>query len=94
MTSKKPASSKRTAIPKASDYAKAFRKDWERLARSGRYDLTRLKEVMLRLIANGGPLGSEGSTTPSRGTGWVIGNATSAGTSFSSINWTKPASSD
>ncbi len=51
MTSKKPASSKRSALPRTSDYTKIFRKDWERLTRSGRYDMKRLKEEMLRLIA-------------------------------------------
>lgn len=41
MTSKKPASSKRASPPKACDYTKTFLKDWERLSRSGRYDLKR-----------------------------------------------------
>lgn len=59
MTSKKPASSKRAALPRAADYAKAFQKDWERLSRSGRYDMKRLKEAMLLLIANDAPLGPE-----------------------------------
>ena len=27
-------------------------KDWERLSRSGRYDMNRIKEAMLLLIAN------------------------------------------
>jgi mRNA interferase YafQ len=52
MTSKKPASNKRAPLPRRSDFTKAFTKDWERLSRSGRYDLNRLKEVMLLLIAN------------------------------------------
>ena len=59
MISKKPASSKRAAPPRACDYTKTFRKDWERLSRSGRYDLKRLKEAMLLLIANDAPLGPE-----------------------------------
>ena len=59
MTSKKPASVKRAALPRASDYTKSFLKDWERLSRSGRYDMRRLKEAMLLLIANDGPLGPE-----------------------------------
>jgi mRNA interferase YafQ len=59
MTSKKPPSTKRTALPRTSDYAKTFLKDWERLTRSGRFDMNRLKEVMLLLIANDGPLGAE-----------------------------------
>ena len=36
-----------------------FLKDWERLSRSGRYDIHRLKAVMLLLIANDAPLGPE-----------------------------------
>jgi len=59
MTSKKTAPSKRTALPRAADYTKAFLKDWERLSRSGRYDMNRLKEVMLQLIANEASLGPE-----------------------------------
>lgn len=56
---KKTAASKRAALPRAADYAKAFLKDWERLSRSGRYDMGRLKQAMLLLIANDGPLGAE-----------------------------------
>lgn len=59
MTSQKPASSKRAEPPRTSDYTKAFLKDWERLLRSGRYDLRRLKDAMLLLIANDAPLGPE-----------------------------------
>ena len=60
MTSpKKAASSKRASLPRASDYAKQFRKDWERLTRSGRYNMRQLKEAMLLLIANEGPLAAE-----------------------------------
>jgi mRNA interferase YafQ len=59
MTSKRTAASKRTGLPRAADYARSFLKDWERLSRSGRYDMTLLKEAMLLLIANDGPLGPE-----------------------------------
>ncbi|MGM9516788.1 type II toxin-antitoxin system YafQ family toxin [Roseateles sp. DB2] len=60
MTSKKkPASAKRTNPPRSCDYTKQFRKDWEGLSHSGRYDMRRLKEVMLLLIANDGPLPPE-----------------------------------
>lgn len=59
MTSKRTASSKRTTLPRQSDYAKSFKKDWERLSQSGRYDLNRLKEAMLLIIANHEPLGPE-----------------------------------
>lgn len=59
MTSKKTAANKRAPLPRAADYAKSFLKDWERLSRSGRYDMNRLKEAMLLLIANDGALGRE-----------------------------------
>lgn len=59
MSSKKTASSKRARLPRAADYTKYFLKDWERLSHSGRYDMNRLKEAMLLLIANDAPLGHE-----------------------------------
>ena len=59
MTSKKPAASKRANLPRASDYTKEFLKDWQRLSHSGRYDMNRLKEAMVLLIANEGPLPPE-----------------------------------
>lgn len=55
-STKKPASAKRAVPPRRVDYTKAFCKDWERLRRSGRYDLGRLKEAMLLLIANDGSI--------------------------------------
>jgi len=67
MKSKKPASAKRATLPRASDYAKAFSKDWERLTRSGRFDMKRLKEAMLLLIANEAPLGPEWRDHPLKG---------------------------
>ena len=59
MTSKRTAASKRASLPRAADYAKSFQKDWERLSRAGRYDMNRLKEAMLLLIANDAALGAE-----------------------------------
>ena len=67
MTSKKPASSKRAPLPRASDYTEAFQKDWERLSRSGRYDMNRLKVAMLLLIADDAPLGVEWLDHPIKG---------------------------
>lgn len=64
---KKPASSKRAAPARAADYTRTFFKDWERLSRSGRYDLRRLKEAMLLLIANDAPLGPEWLDHPLKG---------------------------
>ena len=52
MTSKKPAKLKRAKQPRSSDKTKQFSKDWERLSHSGRYDMNRLKEAMMLLIAN------------------------------------------
>jgi mRNA interferase YafQ len=59
MTLKKTAASKRASLPRVADYTKSFLKDWVRLSRSGRYDINRLKKVMLLLIANDAPLGPE-----------------------------------
>ena len=59
MSSKKSPSSKRAVVPRASDRTKAFVKDWTRLSHSGRYDMKRLKEAMMLLVANDGPLGPE-----------------------------------
>lgn len=59
MTSKKPAASRRASLPRASDYTREFLKDWQRLSHSGRYDMNRLKEAMMLLAANDGPLPAE-----------------------------------
>jgi mRNA interferase YafQ len=59
MTLKRTAASKRAPLPRAADYTKSFLKDWKRLSRAGRYDMNRLKEAMLLLIANDGLLGHE-----------------------------------
>lgn len=69
MTSKREADRKRSPFPKTADYTKLFRKDWERLTRSGRYDLNRLKQAMLLLIGNDTPLGPEWIDHPLKG-GW------------------------
>jgi len=59
--------SKRTPIPRASDFTTGFRKDWERLSRSRRFDMRRLEEAMPLLIANDGPLGPEWLDHPLKG---------------------------
>lgn len=61
-------SAKRAAHPRACDYAKSFTKDWERLSRSGRYDMHLLKAAILLLVANDGPLGAEWKDHPLKGT--------------------------
>ena len=64
---KKTAASKRAAPPRAADDNKAFLKDWQRLSHSGRFDLVRLKEAMMLLIANDAPLGPEWLDHPLKG---------------------------
>ncbi len=59
MTLKKPAKSKRATPPREFTRTKEFKKDWERLVQSGRYDMKQLKAVMLLLIENTAPLGPE-----------------------------------
>lgn len=58
---------KRARLPRKANYGKTFLKDWERLSRSGRYDLNRLKEAMMLLIANDAPLGPEWKDHPLKG---------------------------
>lgn len=67
MTSSRPAATKRAPLPRTCEFTRAFRKDWERLSRSGRFDLKRLKEAMLLLIANDAPLSAEWLDHPLRG---------------------------
>ena len=63
----KGAQHKRAPHPRACDYTKQFSKDWARLSDSGRYDMNRLKEAMLALIANEAPLGPEWKDHPLKG---------------------------
>ena len=56
---KKTAANKRANLPRRVDFGRQFLKDWVRLSRSGRYEMNRLKAVMLLLIANDTPLGPE-----------------------------------
>lgn len=66
-STRKPARAKRATPPRRADYTKAFLKDWDRLSRTGRYDLTQLKEAMPLLIANDAPLGPEWLDHPLQG---------------------------
>jgi mRNA interferase YafQ len=67
MTSIKTAASKRTSLPRRVGYAKDFLRDWSRLAHSGRYDMRLLKQAMLLLIANDGPLEPQWRDHPLKG---------------------------
>lgn len=64
---KRSAASKRTGLPRQIEYTKAFGKDWERLSRSGRYDMRRLKEAMLLLVAGDAALAPEWLDHPLKG---------------------------
>ncbi|OZA82627.1 MAG: addiction module toxin RelE [Azorhizobium sp. 39-67-5] len=66
-STKKPADKKRAKLPRSSDYTKQFEKEWDRLSRSGRYDMPRLKEAILLLITNDVPLGPEWFDHPLKG---------------------------
>ena len=46
-------------MPRACDYAKTLLEDWDWLTHLGRYDLHRLKDAILLLIADDARLGSE-----------------------------------
>ncbi|OOR98989.1 addiction module toxin RelE [Haemophilus paracuniculus] len=50
---------KRATMPRGVIYHKSFLKDWEKLNKSGRYDMNALKQVILLLIANDAPLPAE-----------------------------------
>ena len=43
-------------ISRASDRTKEFVKDWNRLSKTGRFDMAGLKKVMMLLVANDEPL--------------------------------------
>lgn len=55
----KTAVSKQAKMPRACDFDKDFKKDWQKLSHAGRYDMKHLKAIMLQLIANDEPLGAE-----------------------------------
>jgi mRNA interferase YafQ len=58
-STKIPFDTKRTTMPRTSEATKAFSKDWERLNKSGRFNMRDLKSAMLLLIANDEPLPAE-----------------------------------
>jgi mRNA interferase YafQ len=68
-STKKQAGAKRAELPRGYGLTKSFEKDWIRLTHSGRYDMRRLKEAMMLLVANDGPLPPEFSDHALKG-GW------------------------
>jgi mRNA interferase YafQ len=59
MLSTRKTDDKRVRLPRTSSYTKQFVKDWRRFYRSARFDLQRLKTVMLLIISADGPLPPE-----------------------------------
>jgi len=64
---KPPKKNKRAALPRACDFSRQFAKDWHRLERAGRFDLSRMKQAMMLLVANDEPLGPEWLDHPLKG---------------------------
>lgn len=58
---------KRAKLPRRSEFTRNFLKDWDRLSRTGRFNMGQLKEAMLLLIANDGPLSPEWLDHPLKG---------------------------
>lgn len=67
MSSKKSPKQKQAKLPRDVVHSKNFQKDWLRLSESGRYDMNRLKEVMLLLVAADNPLPAEYKDHPLKG---------------------------
>lgn len=63
----KTAAGQRAALPRRFDCTKGFANDWQRLTRSGRYDMRQLKQAMLLLAPSGAPLGAEWLDHPLKG---------------------------
>ena len=64
---KKTSAEKRTVPPRDSKKDDNFLKNWEKLSRSGKHDMNRLKEAMMLLIANDAPLPPEWKDHPLKG---------------------------
>ena len=56
MPSKAAKSRVKTKLPLETEYTRQFQKDWQELQHSGKCNMERLKGIMLKLIANDGPL--------------------------------------
>ena len=53
---RKPEKTPKTKLPLEVKYTRDFEKDWTRLERSGKCNMERLKTLMMKVIANEGPL--------------------------------------
>ena len=61
---------KKANPPRKFDTTRAFTKDWKRLSHSGVFNMNSLKEAMMLLVANNGPLPPEYLDHPLHGD-WV-----------------------
>ena len=66
MTSKEKAGKQQSKV-RRSGRTRQFAKDWKRLAKSGRYPMKELKDIMELLIENKAPLPAEYNDHPLRG---------------------------
>lgn len=66
---KKPSADRRAPLPRASDYTKQFRKDWDRYAKAGKVDMNRAIELMALIILKK-PLGAEWADHELSGKEW------------------------
>lgn len=66
---KKPSSERRADLPRASDYTRQFRKDWDRYNKAGKADMNRAIELMTLIILKM-PLGPEWSDHQLSGSEW------------------------
>ncbi|MBQ7155697.1 MAG: type II toxin-antitoxin system YafQ family toxin [Synergistaceae bacterium] len=56
MTAQKSSGLRRTPFPREIHYYADFKRDWEKLERSGKHDMHRIKEAISLLMMNEGPL--------------------------------------
>ena len=66
---KKPSDAKRALLPRASEYTKQFRKDWDRYNKAGKMDMNRAIELMTLIILKK-PLGAEWADHELSGKEW------------------------
>ncbi|CAN7429266.1 type II toxin-antitoxin system YafQ family toxin [Phyllobacterium sp. LjRoot231] len=66
---KKPSAARRASLPRASEYTKEFRKDWDRYNKAGKMDMNRAIELMALIILKK-PLGAEWADHELSGNEW------------------------
>lgn len=66
---KKAGANRRVPLPRASDYTRQFREDWDRYNKAGKVDMSRAIELMVLIILKR-PLGPEWSDHQLNGNDW------------------------